>query len=51
MSVTRDQVIQAINLRDQLEALGFSVVIGGGFARDVYFGEPPNCSDWRRLRP
>lgn len=45
MSVTRDQVIQAMDLRDKLEALGFSVVIGGGFARDVYFGEPPKDID------
>ncbi|CBZ41996.1 nucleotidyltransferase [Pseudomonas phage phi15] len=45
MSATRDDVIRAINLRDQLEALGFSVVIAGGFCRDVYFGEPPKDID------
>lgn len=45
MSATKDDVIRAMTLRDQLEALGFSVVIAGGFARDVYFNEPPKDID------
>lgn len=45
MSITRDEVIRALHLRDHLEDLGFSVVIAGGFARDVYFQEPPKDLD------
>ncbi|WCD55425.1 hypothetical protein LABOLPEG_00023 [Pseudomonas phage phi 21A] len=45
MSITREQVIQALDLKVRLEALGFSVIIAGGFARDVYFMEPPKDLD------
>lgn len=45
MSITRDEVIRALDLKERLEALGFSVVIAGGFARDVYFSEPPKDLD------
>lgn len=45
MSITKDQVIVALDLAAKLEALGFSVVIAGGFARDVYFQEPPKDLD------
>lgn len=45
MSVTRYQVETALALADDLRAEGFSVVIAGGFARDVYFGVPPKDID------
>ena len=45
MSITKDQVIVALDIAAKLEALGFSVVIAGGFARDVYFQEPPKDLD------
>lgn len=45
MSITKDQVIQALDMAAKLEALGFSVVVAGGFCRDVYFQEPPKDLD------
>jgi len=45
MSVTRFQVETALNLAEELRDQGFSVVIAGGFARDVYFGVEPKDID------
>lgn len=45
MSVTRDQVINALRIAEELSAYGYSVVIAGGFCRDVYFGVEPKDID------
>lgn len=45
MSVTRFEVEQALNLAESLRDEGFSVIIAGGFARDVYFGVNPKDID------
>lgn len=45
MSVTRFQVETALELAEDLRDIGFSVVIAGGFARDVYFGVEPKDID------
>ncbi|AWH14609.1 hypothetical protein [Pseudomonas phage 71PfluR64PP] len=45
MSVTRFQVETALNIAELLRQDGFSVVIAGGFARDVYFGVEPKDID------
>lgn len=45
MSVTRFQVETALNIAELLRKDGFSVVIAGGFARDVYFGVEPKDID------
>lgn len=45
MSATRDQVIAALNVANDLKEHGFSVIIAGGFCRDVYFGVEPKDID------
>lgn len=45
MSVNRSQVIAALTLAQELSDHGFSVLIAGGFCRDVYFGEVPKDID------
>lgn len=45
MSVTRFQVETALTLAENLRDQGFSVIIAGGFARDVYFGVEPKDID------
>lgn len=45
MSVTKTQVETALALVEDLRSHGYSVVIAGGFARDVYFQELPKDID------
>ncbi|ADV35678.1 conserved hypothetical protein [Pseudomonas phage phiIBB-PF7A] len=45
MSVNRFQVETALNLVKDLRDNGYSVIIAGGFARDVYFGADPKDID------
>lgn len=45
MSITKSEVIRGLDLFSALQALGFNVVIAGGFCRDVYFSEPPKDMD------
>lgn len=45
MSITRDEVIAALDVAQKLRGLGYSVMIAGGFCRDVYFGEMPKDLD------
>lgn len=45
MSVTRSQLKVALGLANDLRDIGYSVIIAGGFARDVYFDEPPKDID------
>lgn len=45
MSVNRFQVEAALELAEDLRDMGFSVIIAGGFARDVYFGADPKDID------
>lgn len=45
MSVNRSQVIAALAVAQALSDHGFSVIVAGGFCRDVYFGEVPKDID------
>lgn len=45
MSITRDEVLRALYIAEELSAHGFSVHVAGGFCRDVYFGEAPKDID------
>lgn len=45
MSVTRYEIENAFELAQRLRDEGFSVIIAGGFARDIYFGVEPKDID------
>lgn len=45
MSVTRYEIENAFELVQHLRDKGFSVIIAGGFARDIYFGVEPKDID------